>query len=178
MKCLFITFIIFTVINFPVKANETAWPLTMTWPPSADLSCLALNIYHEARSQSIAGQIAVAQVVLNRVDDIRYPNTICEVVLQGPHRPSWKDKTRMYPIRYRCQFTWYCDGKSDIIKDVKAYNNALDVAKLVLNLTFDITSGATHYHAEWVTPSWAKRKTRTTKIEDHIFYRWEKNKSD
>ncbi len=158
---------IFTVFCTPVKAE------------TKDMSCLALNIYHEARNQSIAGQIAVAQVVMNRVKDPRYPNTICGVVLQGPHRPSWKDKTRMYPVRHRCQFTWYCDGKSDKIKDVQAYKDALNVAELIKsNAMLDITSGATHYHAEWVTPSWAKRKTRTTKIEDHIFYRWEKGARD
>ena len=161
----------FMCLTLPVKAAET----TAVVLNNKDLSCLALNIYHEARSQSFAGQLAVAQVVMNRVKDSRYPNTICEVVLQGPHRPSWKDKTRMWPIRHRCQFTWYCDGKSDKIRNVQAYRDALNVAEVVrTNSILDITSGATHYHAEWVTPSWAKRKTRTTKIEDHIFYRWEK----
>ena len=81
--------------------------------------CLANNMYHEARSQGLAGQLAVSLVVLNRVKDSRYPNTICEVVHQGPVRESWKTKGKdvadsernYYPIRHRCQFSWYCDGK-------------------------------------------------------------------
>ena len=147
----------------PAKANNS-------------LSCMALNIYHEARGQSVAGQMAVALVVMNRVKDKRYPNTACDVILQGPHRRHWKDKTRMIPVRHRCQFSWYCDGRSDKIKDIKAYNLAQNISKLVMNVheEMDFTEGATHYHTINVWPDWAPSKTRTTRIEDHIFYRWEK----
>ena len=138
--------------------------------------CLALNTYHEAKNQSLVGQIATAQVVMNRVADDRYPNTICEVVKQGPTRPSWEDPAKEYPIRHRCQFSWYCDGKPDVPKNEKAWRKAQDVAFLVLynKINLDVTEGATHYHATYVKPAWAKTKTRTTKIEKHIFYRWEK----
>ena len=138
--------------------------------------CLALNTYHEAKNQSLVGQIATAQVVMNRVEDDRFPNTICEVVKEGPTRPSWEDPKKEYPIRHRCQFSWYCDGKSDIPKNEKAWKLAQDYAYLVLynRIAIDITEGATHYHATYVKPSWAKTKTRTTRIEKHIFYRWEK----
>ncbi len=138
--------------------------------------CLALNTYHEAKNQSLVGQIATAQVVMNRVADDRYPNTVCEVVKQGPHRPSWENPEKEYPVKHRCQFSWYCDGKSDIPKNEKAWRKAQDVAFLVLynKVNLDVTEGATHYHATYVRPAWAKTKTRTTRIEKHIFYRWEK----
>ena len=138
--------------------------------------CLALNTYHEAKNQSMIGQIATAQVVMNRVEDSRYPNTVCEVVKQGPSRPSWKDPNKRIPVKHRCQFSWYCDGKSDVPRNKKAWKKAQDYAYLVLNnrIHIDVTEGATHYHATYVKPSWAKTKTRTTRIETHIFYRWEK----
>lgn len=138
--------------------------------------CLALNTYHEAKNQSMVGQIATAQVVMNRVEDKRFPNTVCEVVKQGPTRPSWEDPNKEYPIKHRCQFSWYCDGKSDVPKNEKAWRKAQDVAFLVLydKIKVDVTEGATHYHATYVKPAWAKTKKRTTQIEKHIFYRWEK----
>ena len=138
--------------------------------------CLALNTYHEAKNQSTVGQIATAQVVMNRVEDKRFPNTVCEVVKQGPTRPSWEDPNKEYPIRHRCQFSWYCDGKSDVPKNEKAWRKAQDVAFLVYynKIQIDVTEGATHYHATYVRPAWAKTKKRTTRIEKHIFYRWEK----
>jgi len=138
--------------------------------------CLALNTYHEAKNQSMVGQIATAQVVMNRVEDKRFPNTVCEVVKQGPTRPSWEDPNKEYPIKHRCQFSWYCDGKSDVPKNEKAWRKAQDVAFLVLydKIKVDVTEGATHYHATYVKPAWAKTKKRTTQIEKHIFYRWER----
>ena len=138
--------------------------------------CLALNTYHEAKNQSLVGQIATAQVVMNHVEDDRFPNTICEVVKQGPTRPSWEDPEKEYPIKHRCQFSWYCDGKDDTPKNEKAWRKAQDVAFLVYynKIQLDVTEGATHYHATYVRPAWAKTKKRTTRIEKHIFYRWEK----
>ena len=139
--------------------------------------CLALNTYHEAKNQSMIGQVATAQVVMNRVADSRFPNTVCEVVKQGPTRPSWEDPNKEYPIRNRCQFSWYCDGKSDEPRrDSKEWRKAQDYARIVLSgrIVLDVTEGATHYHATYVRPAWARTKTRTTRIESHIFYRWEK----
>ena len=138
--------------------------------------CLALNTYHEAKTQSMIGQIAVAEVVMNRVQDKRFPNSVCEVVKQGPTRPSWEDPKKEYPIKHRCQFSWYCDGKDDTPKNEKAWKKAQDVAFLVIydKIKLDVTEGATHYHATYVRPSWAKTKKRTTRIEKHIFYKWEK----
>ena len=146
-------------------------------PVSATLVCLAMNVYFEARSEPLAGQIGVTQVVMNRVFDKRYPNTACEVIKQGPTRPSWKDRTISYPVKNRCQFSWYCDGKADVITDEKAWNTALAVAHGVYNNNVhDQVNGATHYHAYYVKPGWASQKTPTAYIGDHLFYRWEINK--
>ena len=150
---------------------------------SASVKCLAMNMYHEARGQGSAGLLGVSSVVMNRVKDKRFPNTICEVVHQGPTRESWKTRqtpdpndAKFYPIRHRCQFSWWCDGKSDEPKDKKTYQRLLTIAQSIVynEINFiDITDGATHYHADYVKPAWAKVKTRTTRIGNHIFYRWE-----
>ena len=145
--------------------------------PDRSAECLALNMYHESRGQGIAGELAVSAVVLNRVNDKRYPNTICEVVEQGPTRASWQDPQVRYPLKNRCQFSWYCDGKSDTPRNKKIYNRMYNLADAILGneISFlDITGGATHYHADYVLPAWAKTKTKTVEIQDHIFYRWEK----
>ena len=147
--------------------------------------CLALNVYHEARDQGTAGLFGVTAVVLNRVNDKRFPNTICEVVYQGPTRESWKtrryknlpaDERIYYPIKNKCQFSWYCDGKNDTPRNKEKYQEVLDLVEAILynELPFvDITDGALFYHADYVNPSWAKTKQRTTEIDDHIFYRWD-----
>ena len=146
--------------------------------------CLAENVYHEARNQGTAGWLAVAAVTMNRVIDNRFPNTICEVVFQAETKESWKTKSKkdilaseriFYPIRHRCQFSWYCDGKSDNINNVSVYMEIMQFSRLLLTsetVMFDITDGATFYHADSITPSWAKSKIKTIEIGDHIFYRW------
>ena len=138
--------------------------------------CLADNIYHEARNQGSGGQLAVAAVTLNRANDERFPNSICGVVQQGPKKPSWKGNGTMVPVRNRCQFSWYCDGKDDTPKDLTAYQTIYDLSYDIVygNIDLiDITDGATHYHADYVKPFWASSKEKTTQIEDHIFYRWD-----
>jgi len=142
-----------------------------------EVSCLATNVYHEARNQGAAGQLAVASVTLNRVLDTRFPDTVCGVTQQGIHRPSWKGTGEMIPIRYKCQFSWYCDGLSDAIQDQESYDEIYVLSELLFTgamTMVDITEGATHYHADYVLPDWASTKTKTTEIQDHIFYRWEK----
>jgi spore germination cell wall hydrolase CwlJ-like protein len=148
--------------------------------------CMALNIYHESRSDNLAGQYAVADVVLNRVHDDRYPNTICEVVKQAKVKESWKTKQdpdlpeeqRKYiPIRNMCQFSWWCDGKSDEPKDETGWAQAQYVAGAILysNKYIGITEGATHYHATYVKPRWAHDRgmNHIGRIGAHIFYRWD-----
>ena len=134
------------------------------------IMCLALNIYHEARDQPFIGQVAVAQVVMNRVYDDRYPDHPCEVVFQGPTY-SWEPD---FPVRHRCQFSWYCDGKSDKVYDEDAYRQALTIAHGVYYDDLDdFVEGATHYHATYVLPEWAESKTPVVQIGQHMFYRWE-----
>ena len=134
------------------------------------IMCLALNVYHEARDQPFIGQVAVAQVVMNRVYDDRYPDHPCEVVFQGPTY-SWKPD---FPVRHRCQFSWYCDGKSDKVYDEDAYRQALTIAHGVYYDDLDdFVEGATHYHAVYVLPEWAESKTPVVQIGQHMFYRWE-----
>jgi len=134
------------------------------------LICLALNVYHEAKNQSFMGQVAVAQVVMNRVKDARYPNTVCDVVKQAE---TYKYKPTI-PIKNKCQFSWYCDGKSDKPEEPKAWRDAMHVANGVYNGHIgDFVEGATHYHAYYVNPSWANVKKYVLRIDDHIFYKWE-----
>ena len=134
------------------------------------IMCLALNVYHEARDQPFIGQVAVAQVVMNRVYDDRYPDHPCVVVFQGPTY-SWKPD---FPVRHRCQFSWYCDGKSDKVYDEDAYRQALTIAHGVYYDDLDdFVEGATHYHATYVLPEWAESKTPVVQIGQHMFYRWE-----
>tara|TARA_R100001510_G_scaffold50777_1_gene50045 strand:+ start:200 stop:625 length:426 start_codon:yes stop_codon:yes gene_type:complete len=136
------------------------------------LACMALNIYHEARNESTIGQVAVAQVVMNRVGDDRFPDTPCDVIYDGKHYTAKNGKT--YPIRDRCQFSWYCDGLADRPRNQKAYAVAYENAKAVLEgYYFGILDGATHYHADYVSPRWSKLHTRIVKIDTHIFYRWD-----
>ena len=136
------------------------------------LMCMAFNIYHEAKNQSMLGQLAVGQVVMNRVQDDRFPNTVCGVVKQAI---TYKGTNK--PVLHRCQFSWYCDGaKDDVNTKSKEWSYALDYAIITLrqSIRLDITEGATHYHASYVRPSWARTKTKTTRIDKHIFYRWER----
>lgn len=132
--------------------------------------CLALNIYHEAKGESELGQRAVAYVTLNRTNDERYPDDVCEVVHQARLGSDGQ------PKRNQCQFSWYCDGRSDEPTDQEAYEQAKFVASVVINTygySFDPTMGATMYHADYVNPGWSDSFEKTTEIENHIFYRKE-----
>ena len=132
------------------------------------LECMAKNIYFEAAIESTAGKLAVAQVTLNRVNSDRFPNTICGVVKQGRHYSNG------FPVRDRCQFSWYCDGKHDEPFQGKMWKESTELARYVMkhpNLK-DITDGSTHYHADYIPePRWANPKERTVKIDTHIFYK-------
>ena len=114
------------------------------------------------------------QVVMNRVASDIYPDTPCDVVFQGPTRPSWKDPEVEYPVRNLCQFSWYCDGKSDEVRkeDQAIWMMAIESSLEVLEGTHDdIVNGAMWYHADYVEPHWAEYKEITTIVGDHIFYR-------
>ena len=121
------------------------------------LVCMTLAVYFEARDQPIEGQIAVAQVILNRVEDERWPDSVCEVVKQGGEK------------RNACQFSFWCDGKSEKIREHRSWSQATIVAALTLLGAYsDPTFGSLFYHSTSANPQWRYRQT--IQIEDHIFY--------
>ena len=135
------------------------------------VACMALALYFEARGEPAIGQIAVGHVILNRTMDKRFPKNVCEVVFQG-QTYKWKPDL---PIRHRCQFSFYCDGKSDKPGNHTAHVEAVYLSKMILDSRLpDPTEGSTHYHSVAVLPSWASSKTAVVRINNHIFYRWEK----
>jgi len=146
--------------------------------------CLATNIYHEARGESFSGKIAVANVVLNRVESKKYPNTICDVVYQAVYSEWWLEThQRLVPVRNKCQFSWFCDGKSDAIHltdsrgrtikaNLQAWEESLAVALDAVRGQLDDTiEGATHYHAHYVNPEWTNAMLLVDTIDNHIFYK-------
>ena len=122
--------------------------------------CLAEAVYFESRSEPVAGQAAVAQVVLNRAKSGLYPTTICGVVYQNRHRYK------------ACQFTFACEGKALVINDPGSWITATRVAREVLDgeTYLPAVGGSTHYHADYVSPWWSRKLKRTDRIGRHIFY--------
>lgn len=121
--------------------------------------CLALNLYWESRSESTRGMMAVGWVVLNRVQSRLFPGTPCEVVYDGGEQPP-------------CQFSWWCDGKSDLPRNRRDWLRAQSIAaQLLTDPLPDPTSGALFYHATTIGVPWKRKRVRTTRIGGHIFYR-------
>jgi len=123
--------------------------------------CLANAIYFEARGEAVRGQIAVAQVVMNRVFSPFYPNDVCGVVYQNSHR------------HLACQFTFACDGLPDIVTEPEAWERAKRISRDMLDgkLWMPEVAKATHYHAYWVHPSWVGEMKKLFKLGVHSFYR-------
>ncbi len=141
----------------------------LSWDALLDVSaqgdeawrCLTEALYFEARGETLAGMVAVGEVVLNRVDSRAYPNTICGVVHQGTGGQL-----------HRCQFSYKCDGRPENITESHAWNRVARVARVMIDgLPRRLTLGATHYHADHVRPGWSRRLERTVEIGEHIFYR-------
>lgn len=131
--------------------------------------CLAQNIYFESGNQPLAGRIAVAQVTVNRMYDEQFPDNICDVVYQAKMKTNWLGDS--VPIRHKCQFSWFCDGKSDIPTDSITWVQCVWLAGRVLkNYYPDITEGALWYHSNQVRPYWSKQLNRTVTIDNHLFY--------
>ena len=129
-----------------------------------ELHCLALTLYYEARGEPDLGKIAVGHVVMNRVQDERYPASVCGVVQQGGQE-----------VRYRCQFSWWCDGQSDTPANMEAWDRSQAIARAIYwGYSKDPTEGALSYHADYVSPNWGKALVRGPKIGQHIFYRSKK----
>lgn len=134
------------------------------------IECLAQNIYFEARGQSIAGQLAVGHVTINRVDSDQFPNTVCEVVYQAKYYTNWKGN--YVPKIHQCQFSWFCDGKAEKINDIKSWKRALLIAEFVYYRSddSDMTNGSLWYHARHIEPYWAASMSKVGMIDDHVFY--------
>lgn len=129
-----------------------------------ELLCLALNDYWEARGESVLGRLAVARVVLNRVADARYPDTVCGVV----HQHLVPD------IPHACQFSWTCDGRPDHPTEAASWRRSLMMAAAVLQSDAaieDPSNGALWYHATSVRPAWTSQLVEASAIGAHIFYR-------
>jgi spore germination cell wall hydrolase CwlJ-like protein len=122
-----------------------------------ELNCLSEAVYFESKNEPIDGQKAVAHVIVNRTHNSNYPNTVCKVINQ---------KTK-----YTCQFSYKCDGYSDIPKNKEDFDTATDVAEDVLLGEDDITNGALFFHNNTVRPNWAKASKLTLAIGNHKFYK-------
>lgn len=147
----------------PVTLNDIRRPLKTNLKShrvsKQDIQCLATNIYHEARNQSEQGMMGVAFVTINRTKTEGFPSSVCDVVYER--------------TKNLCQFSWVCEKKNKSVREGDAFNQAMAVAKRVLyayNHMTDPTSGALFYHATYVNPRW-KNMTKTTRIDDHIFYK-------
>jgi spore germination cell wall hydrolase CwlJ-like protein len=123
--------------------------------------CLAEAVYFEARGEAVRGQIAVAQVVMNRAFSGFYPSTVCGVVYQNKHR------------HLACQFTFACDNNPDIVREPDMWDRARKIAKAMLDgqLWLPEVAKSTHYHAYWVRPSWVNEMKKMYKFGVHTFYR-------
>ncbi|PCJ77057.1 MAG: cell wall hydrolase [Rhodobacteraceae bacterium] len=133
--------------SMPTASGDRAW------------QCLTEALYFEARSETLEGQFAVGEVILNRVDSPKFPNSVCGVVGQGASRLN------------ACQFSYNCDGKAEHFTEPKAYARSGKLAKLLLDGRARVlTGGATYYHASSVNPRWARSFTKTAQIGHHIFY--------
>lgn len=131
-----------------------------------EINCLATNIYFESRGEPVVGQLAVANVTINRVKSDRFPDSICEVVYQA------KLSEMGTPLRNQCQFSWYCDGKLEIIESPFTYERNYRLAEFISEREIiDVTGGALYYHNMTVNPIWAQEFIRTITIEGHIFYK-------
>jgi len=122
--------------------------------------CLTQALYFEARGESVKGQFAVAEVILNRASSSQFPNSVCGVINQGTGK------------KYQCQFTYTCDGRAEVITEKKSWTRLGKIARLMLDgAPRRLTDGATHYHTKAVNPRWARAFPRTASIGVHYFYR-------
>ena len=185
MKVLFLALIVLLIMPVKVQVQQLnagaydekliAFEESLFTARKKSIECMALNIYHEARSLSTAGRLAVAQVTLNRVKSKKYPNTICEVVYQGKHWIA-KDGTK-YPRKNLCQFSWYCDGRNDKPNNKRMYDESIELATQVVDgkWPMDITDGAMYYYADYIDPPrWTQGKIRAATIDVHRFYRYKR----
>lgn len=169
-----------TMLTTPAIANDID-----TISHDSQVNCMALNMYFESKNQPDVDMYAVGHVVLNRMESDLFPirkngkiadaydraptvNTTCDIVYDA------KLDIKGNPIKNGCQFSWYCDGKPEIISSRKRWNKAVEISNDLLNdryYEYDFTGGALWYHADYVMPNWAKTKIKTIQIVNHIYYR-------
>ncbi len=155
------------LLTTPQPTPSKSFAFTRAWVDAqprakggADLQCLAEALYFEARGETVKGQFAVAEVILNRVKSTRFPSSICGVINQGTGK------------RYQCQFTYTCDGRAEVIREPRAFERVSKVAQAALEGKAPrLTEGATHYHTTAVRPRWSRTYTRTARYGVHLFYR-------
>ncbi|WP_324753033.1 cell wall hydrolase [Roseovarius sp. Pro17] len=150
-------------LNVPAATSgyTSEW-LAAQKPAAGDAQsrCLSEALYFEARGETVKGQFAVAEVILNRVDSPRYPDTICGVINQGTGQ------------KYACQFTYTCDGRPEVIAEPRAFERVGKIARIMAKgAKRPLTKGATHYHTKSVSPGWAQSFPRTASIGYHYFYK-------
>lgn len=144
----------------PAVINTTAVAAAPRATGNAQWRCLTEAIYFEARGEPVNGQVAVAEVILNRVDAQNYPDTVCAVVNQGTGR------------LHACQFSYTCDGNPENVTDGNAWETAGKIARRLLDgAPRQLTDAATHYHADYVDPYWARVYPKTAHVGRHLFYR-------
>jgi hypothetical protein len=153
--------------------DKLTWPFIFKTVPSrsvllkmpnvtgdSEFRCMTEALYFEARGEKVRGIFAVAEVIKNRRDSKKFPNSVCDVINQGSHR------------RHACQFSYMCDGLKETIRDKEAKEFVAKIAKISLESRVpNITAGATYYHANFVRPKWSKSFERTATIGKHHFYR-------
>ena len=151
------------VLVISMRPKERISLLTSMRPqdrPSLQWKCLTEALYFEARGEPVQGQFAVAEVILNRVDSPKFPNSICRVVNQGTGR------------KHACQFSYTCDGKFENIANMAVYNQLAVIARAMIDGGMrKLSGGATYYHTTSVQPSWARRFEHTATIGIHKFYK-------
>jgi len=174
-------FISIIVLMYPVKHNQEFYAIEQVTVPEQskhltldNIECMALNIYHESRNQTLGGRLAVGYVTLNRVKSNKYPDTICGVVKQAKINKWFLERhNKKVPSRNKCQFSWYCDGKSDQPLESNAWEEAYLLAIHVINMydtISDPTKGSIMYHSNKVKPYWTDAYKHLVTIDDHIFY--------
>lgn len=145
-----------TILPAPAQARDPSGYGAV----AQEIECLALAIYFESRGEPDAGQRAVGHVVMNRMKDDSFPGSVCEVVREGGQE-----------VLHRCQFSWWCDGKSTVPANPVAWTRSMALARAIFwGFSDDPTAGALWFHAEYVDPSWNSRFVRGPQIGLHIFY--------
>ena len=154
-------FLIFTLMVLSVIFQATR---TKAQSYVKEATCLIEALYFEARGENFSGQLAVATVILNRVNHPRFPNNICSVVHEGKY---WEG----HPVKYKCSFSYYCDGKSETMIDLDAIASSEEVAYFVMQGgRIQGLETSLHYHATYVNPYWNRDFKRLMQIGNHIFY--------